>query len=1086
MDPNGPTSEIMTSRAGRQVRGSLAVGEAVAGAFAAGLRPAEDDSAIDRARATLQIIPVGFVGSILPTGVVAWVLHEKILPPTAWLWIGSVLLAHALRLSIWFKARADLAHRRNGSLWLMRLRASVALLGCTWALLPMVVAPSSAFDELLVTAVVAAVCGAGVAQLASDAWSAALFIAPPFVPTTLRLFESADPSLRVLGLLIILYFAFLMLATVRIQASFLELSRMRGEAALQSLRDALTGLPNRLALNLHLQEALSRARRSQRELAVCYIDLDDFKEVNDRFGHAAGDLLLQELARRWGAQLRRSELIARLGGDEFVFVIEEIDSVLAMQQLSTVFARLHETVVSPIPLASGGSARVGLTMGVARFPQDSLDPDQLLRLADAAMYQLKQSKKTRANWWQMGVSEGQAEQPEIPLDPYGAECAVLFTEYARVFDQINVQFVDDFYRDLANDPASLALLGALSDEQFAELKRRQAAYLAMLVDPATTREGLLGRARQLGAIHLLGGVSGSMLARASMRYRALLAEHLGGARVPVMKRYRLLGLFDLRMQDDLQAQFSAAEAVSRSYLEVFARKQPARGARWSDASQEELDFLAHLPGVVAVALTRLHRSGSLVVEASACAQAGDPVAELFASAGLPELDPASPRGRSATSSAWRNEANSRIDSWAHDERVAPWRDAGARLGIRSHVSIPFCGRDGHVVGVVSVFGGQTAQFASSWMQEWCSGLRRRLDVAWGRCAMPGRAVELSQGAAQRCRDRLFAGGLEMFVQPVVDLRSGRVSHVEALARLRMEDGEVIAPSVFLPPLGEIELDRVFRMGLDLSLDALSDWDAQGLSLDLSMNLPPSTLLDTECAQWVDAALRARHVAPRRLTLELLETQEFDPARHGRAIEGLREVGVGVAIDDLGTGYSSIERIAAFRFDVIKIDQMLIRRVYDSPLQTVKLVGSLVLLGRDLGQRVVVEGIEDRAMLEIAAAFGADQVQGYHYAEPMRVGELQAWMARYSATPRTDAKRIQTFAGALAYQWRSMHMAETRPPHCAAECPVGRFLEGRADCAEGIRLHRLVHAAGTEGPAAAPFLLEWLAARVATRSGPSTA
>ncbi len=1079
MDPDGPSTEIRISRAGRQALGSLAVGEAVAGAFAAGLRAAEDDSAVDRARATLQIIPVGFVGSILPTGAVAWVLHERILPPTVWWWIGSVLLAHALRLSVWFKARADLAHRRNGSLWLLRLRASVALLGCTWALLPMLVAPSNAFDELLVTAVVAAVCGAGVAQLASDAWSAALFIAPPFVPTALRLFESADPSLRVLGLLIILYFAFLMLATVRIQASFVELSRMRGAAALQSLRDALTGLPNRLALNLHLQEALSRARRSQKELAVCYIDLDDFKEVNDRFGHAAGDSLLKELAGRWGAQLRRSELIARLGGDEFVFVVEEIDSGLAMQQLSTVFERLHETVVSPFPLASGGSARVGLTMGVARFPQDSPDPDQLLRLADAAMYQLKQRKKTRANWWQMGVSDDPVGQAEVPLDAYGAECAVLFTEYARLFDQINTRFVDDFYRDLQRDPASLALLAGLSDEQFAELKRRQAAYLAMLVDPATTREGLLDRAGQLGAIHLLGGVSGSMLARASMRYRALLAEHLGGARVPVTKRYRLLGLFDLRMQDDLQAQFAAAEAVSRSYLEVFAREQPAQGARWSDASQRELDFLAHLPGVVAVALTRLHRDGSLVVEASACAQAADPVAELFGSVGLPELDPASPRGRGATSSAWRNEANSRIDSWAHDERVAPWRDAGSRLGIRSHVAIPFCGRDGHVVGVVSVFGRQTAQFASSWMQEWCAALRRRLDVAWGRCAMPGRAVELSQGAAQRCRDRLFAGGLEMFVQPVVNLQSGRVSHVEALARLRMEDGEVIGPSVFLPPLGEIELDRVFRMGLDLSLDALRDWDARGLSLDLSLNLPPSTLLDPECAQWVDAALRARNVEPRRLTLELLETQEFDPVRHGLAIEGLRKVGVGVAIDDLGTGYSSIERIAAFRFDAIKIDQMLIRRVYDSPLQTVKLVGSLVLLGRDLGQRVVVEGIEDRGMFEIAAAFGADYVQGYHYAEPMRVGDLPAWMASFSRNASTDAGHIRTFAGALAYHWRAMHTTETSPSACAVECPVGRFLEGRADCAQGIRLHERAHAAGAEGPAASRLLLEWLAARVST-------
>ncbi|MBU6441627.1 MAG: EAL domain-containing protein [Betaproteobacteria bacterium] len=1033
---------------------------------------------MDRVRVLMQIIPVGFIGSIVPTGFMAWVLRDQMDPPMLWAWIACIVLAHAVRMSVWFGARAALAEGTDASRWLLRLRTSVGLLGCSWALLPTLMPTSTAFDELLVTAVVAAVCGAGVAQLSSDAWSAALFIVPPFVPTSLRLIASADPSLRALGLLIILYFAFLMLAAMRIQASFLQLSHMRRTATVQSLRDALTGLPNRLALNLHLQEALARARRDQKEVAVCYIDLDDFKDVNDRFGHAAGDLLLKALAGRWRAQLRHSELIARLGGDEFVFVVEEIDSVLATQQLSAVFGRLHDAVVGPVALSAGASARVGLTMGVARFPQDGGDPDQLVRLADAAMYQLKQSKKTRLNWWQVGVAEGAVEQPESPLDGYGAECNILFTEFAELFDRINGEFVEDFYRDLAKDPASLALLGALSEEQFAELKRRQAAYLAMLVDPGTTRECLLGRARHLGEIHLLGGVSGSMLARASMRYRALLAEHLGAARLPMTKRYRLLGLFDLRMQDELHAQFSAAEAVSRTYLEVFAREQPARGARWSDASQQELAFLARLPGVVAVALTRLHRTGALVVEASAFAQGSDPVGELFASEGLPELDPESPKGRSATSSAWRNEAIARIDSWAQDERVAPWRDAGARLGIRSHVSIPFAGRDGHVVGVVSLFGRQTAQFASSWMQEWCSGLRRRLEVAWGRCAMPGRSVELSQGAALRYRDRLFAGGLEMFVQPTVDLESGRVSHVEALARLRMSDGEVIAPSVFLPPLGEIELDRVFRLGLDLALDALGDWDARGLALDLSINLPPSTLLDPDCAQWVEAALRKRGIAPKRLTLELLETQEFDPPRHGRAIEALRGVGVGVAIDDLGTGYSSIERIAAYRFDVIKIDQTLIRRVYESPMQTVKLVGALVLLGRDLGQRVVVEGIEDRAMLEVAAAFGADHAQGYLFAKPMPVAELPSWMAGFSRTARTEATRIQTFAGALAYHWRYMHATEVRLPRSALECPVGRFLEGREDCAEGVRLHRLVHAGGPDGAGAAEELLEWLSVRAA--------
>lgn len=1032
---------------------------------------------IDRARAQLQIIPVGSFGSMIPTGVVAWVLHDRLGPISLWAWISSVLIAHAVRLFIWFRAKVLLAASGNAARCLSRLRASVALLGCSWALLPIFVVPRSNYDELLVAAVIAAVSGAGVAQLASDAWSAGLFIGPSIAAVILRLISSMDASLQAVGLLVALYFAFLLTAALRIQASFLQLSSMRRNATRRSLRDALTGLPNRVALQSHLQAALARAQRDSKEVAVCYLDLDDFKDVNDKFGHVAGDNLLRGISQRWRTQLRRRELMARLGGDEFVLVVDDIDPANALQQLVPMFDRLHAAAIEPIVLAPLRASCIGITMGVARFPHDGRDGDQLLRLADVAMYQLKQRKKSRANWWQIGVVEGSLDQPEPPLDAYGVESRLLFTEYGALLRQINSAFVEDFYRDLEKDPASLALLKGLTADELAHLKRRQSDYLSMLVDPSTTREMLLEHASRVGKVHLLGGVSGSMLARASTGYRSLLTQHLGVARLPLPRRYRLLRAFEQRMQDELHAEFSAAEGVSRAYLEAFSRDPPAPGARWSDVSQGELDFLARLPGVVVVALTRLRRSGELIVEASAFAPGVDPTMDLFAPEGLPQLHPDSPRGQSATARAWRTQEIARIDSWVHDERVAPWREVGLRLGIKSHVSIPFSGRDGHLVGVVGLFGRQTAQFASAWMLQWCAGLRRRLEIGWGRCRAPAREVELSQEAAQRYRDRLFAGGLEMFVQPMVDLHTGRIHHVEALARLRMPGGEVVSPGVFLPPLGEIELDRVFRMGLDQALDALRRWESQGLTIDLSLNLPPSTLVDPECAQWIEEALRKRHVAPHRLTLELLETQEFDSAMHGRAIEALRDRGVCLAIDDLGTGYSNIERIAASRFDVIKIDQTLIRRIYDNPLQTITLVGSLVLLGRDLGQRVVVEGIEDRAMLEVATAFGADQAQGYLFAAPMPSEALPHWVVASPNVVTADSRQLGTFAGALAYHWRHIHLGETQALYSAAECPVGRFLESQAGCAEGVRLHARAHIPGPAKIGGTRELLTWIAARV---------
>jgi EAL domain-containing protein (putative c-di-GMP-specific phosphodiesterase class I) len=93
----------------------------------------------------------------------------------------------------------------------------------------------------------------------------------------------------------------------------------------------------------------------------------------------------------------------------------------------------------------------------------------------------------------------------------------------------------------------------------------------------------------------------------------------------------------------------------------------------------------------------------------------------------------------------------------------------------------------------------------------------------------------------------------MAMQPIVDLRDGRLAKVEALARLVLEDGTVIAPDVFIPLLRQAELDRLFVCGLDQALAALVAWEAEGLVVDVSINLPPLTLAEPACASWVAEA-----------------------------------------------------------------------------------------------------------------------------------------------------------------------------------------------------------------------------------------
>lgn len=155
--------------------------------------------------------------------------------------------------------------------------------------------------------------------------------------------------------------------------------------------DPLTGLPNRALFGDRLRLALSRARREGTLVAVCYLDLDGFKAVNDRLGHDAGDRLLIEVAARLKDSVRGGDTIARLGGDEFILIIENIASPA---ELDTAMQRVLVALACPAVI-DGQAAQVSASIGIALFPLDSEDEDVLIRYADQAMYSAKQAGKNR-------------------------------------------------------------------------------------------------------------------------------------------------------------------------------------------------------------------------------------------------------------------------------------------------------------------------------------------------------------------------------------------------------------------------------------------------------------------------------------------------------------------------------------------------------------------------------------------------------------------------------------------------------------------------------------------------------------------
>ncbi len=851
------------------------------------------------------------------------------------------------------------------------------------------------------------------------------------------------------------------------------LHEAREQISHQAMHDDLTGLPNRRALEQYLPKAIARARRMGKMLAVGMFDLDDFKPVNDTWGHDAGDRLLQELARRLQGQLREPDMLARLGGDEFVVVIEDLDELQIIKQVTQAARRFHQAVEVPFEVAPGKQALVGMSMGLALFPLDSEESDNLLRLADAAMYQAKLHKLDRARWWRFCSITPSPPEREEPFDPYSSQAAILLDRSRVHFQIIAAQFVETFYAELAQLPEAKKILANLSDAEMSTLMLRQGAHMSFLLDPATTRAMIMKRAQQVGQIHALTGVGSALLVQAMMLYRRLLSEHLNQAVLSARDRYRILLTVESRLHDDIQTQIQADVSVTQSYLSLLSEMMPRQGALWADATHSEISALGALPGIHGALLLRLNSEGAFSVEAAAGAH-GLEISTLLQTPGNEAVaDPNSPRGQGLTAQSWRTLRILSSPSYAQDPRYQYWHSVAQSLGVRSTLSVPVVNAIGQSEAIVSLFGAFPNQFESVVMQQFARGLEQRWEGLWLRCSAP--PPVLSEELALLYRQQIFGDGLRMYMQPVVDLRTGKLVKVEALARLQLPDGQIIPPLKFLSLLGRADLGRLFRMGLDIILPQLAAWDAQGLSIEGSVNLPPSTLLDTDCARWVEDALRVHCVAPDRLTLELLETESMDHHIQDQVIDQLVRIGVHLSMDDLGSGYSSLQRLSSLPFDTIKADQSLLVRTQDNPVQVLSLIGAIVQMGRDFERNVVVEGLEDQGLIEAAAILGAPFGQGYGLARPMPAEDILTWSQGFTLPIQTG--EIHTHLGALAYHWKIIHGSDVDKLGSVENCPLARFLKELGEPAQAAAAWHGQFHSGRDTQDASKKLTDWLVEKI---------
>lgn len=192
---------------------------------------------------------------------------------------------------------------------------------------------------------------------------------------------------------------------VAIASDVTEQARLREKLIYQAHHDALTGLPNRLLLEERTREMLARARAEQGRCAIFGIDLDNFKHVNDRFGHETGDLFLKKVVERLSSVIRRKDTLGRVGGDEFLCLVESFQNDVDAEGIA---AKLVASLTEPI---SVGRAIIqgSVSIGVAIYPTDGSDGEELRKNADAALYRAKAAGRSQYRRFALSDAEQRAE-----------------------------------------------------------------------------------------------------------------------------------------------------------------------------------------------------------------------------------------------------------------------------------------------------------------------------------------------------------------------------------------------------------------------------------------------------------------------------------------------------------------------------------------------------------------------------------------------------------------------------------------------------------------------------------------------------
>jgi diguanylate cyclase (GGDEF)-like protein len=336
----------------------------------------------------INVVPIIILASI-----VLWGFDSVPDKAILWTWYLSVIVLTLIRSIIAIAFNLNQKHEQQLSKWQGLFLLSLFLGAVSWGSIGVFLWPmADSLQKTLSLIIVAGVTAGAIITISTMRIATFIFLIPIILPFIIQTLFHYRDNHDLLGVALILYLGYLIILSLRVNASrtstiYLQFENDKLLTDLEKLatHDALTHADNSLLFHINLVNAIKRAKRKRKLIALLYIDLDNFKLVNDNYGHDAGDLVLVEVTNRIKSFLRESDLFARIGGDEFTVIVEQVED---RSDVILIAQRICKSLAEPMSI-EGHTVYISACIGISFYPDDGHEAKILIKAADDAMYYVK-------------------------------------------------------------------------------------------------------------------------------------------------------------------------------------------------------------------------------------------------------------------------------------------------------------------------------------------------------------------------------------------------------------------------------------------------------------------------------------------------------------------------------------------------------------------------------------------------------------------------------------------------------------------------------------------------------------------------